>query len=69
MPMYDYRCENCGEIFEELVFSSNVPDEEIECPVCHEYVAKKLLSAPSISVGGSSSFGGGGNCGGGSGFS
>lgn len=67
MPMYDYRCGNCSEKFEELVFSSSVPDEEIECPNCHEKKATKLISAPGISIG-SSSFGGGGGCQGGKGF-
>jgi putative FmdB family regulatory protein len=54
MPMYDYRCRKCGTIFEELVFSSATPDEEIACPQCHERQAERLLSAPMIAVGGSS---------------
>lgn len=55
MPMYDYHCGNCDEEFEELVFSSTVPDEEIECPACHEFQATKLLSAPGIAIGSSGS--------------
>ncbi|NHZ86513.1 MAG: hypothetical protein GWP19_11645 [Planctomycetia bacterium] len=34
MPMYDYRCKNCDEVFEELVFSNTIPDKEIKCPKC-----------------------------------
>jgi len=71
MPMYDYQCKNCGEKFEELVFSSTVPDEDIVCPKCGEHQAERLLSAPAIS-GGSDSvsfFSSGSSCGGGSGFS
>ena len=55
MPMYDYRCKNCGETYEELVFSSTVPDEEIVCPNCNEKQSERLLSAPMVSTGGSNS--------------
>lgn len=54
MPMYDYRCKNCGEVFEELVMSSSTPDEEITCPKCKENKAERLISAPMISTGSSS---------------
>ncbi len=55
MPMFDYRCDNCGHEFEELVWSSTVPDEDITCPKCGEHRSRRLLSAPAVSVGGSSS--------------
>ena len=54
MPMYDYHCKNCGEKFEELVFSSSTPDEEITCPNCKENKSKRLFSAPMVSTGRSS---------------
>lgn|GEM_PF-411879 len=54
MPMFDYRCRNCEHVFEELVASSSVPDEEIECPRCKQRQSERLLSAPMISVGRSS---------------
>ena len=53
MPMYDYKCRSCSQLFEELVFSSTVPDEEITCPNCSENKAVKQLSAPAVSVGSS----------------
>jgi len=53
MPMYDYRCRNCAEIFEELVLSSSVPDEEIQCPKCGKSKSERLLSAPMVSTTGS----------------
>ncbi len=49
MPMYDYRCKNCAEVFEELVFSNTTPDEEIKCPKCYQNKSKRLFSAPMIS--------------------
>ncbi len=55
MPMYDYRCENCGKMFEELIWSSIIPDDEIQCPDCGEYKSKRQLSAPSVSSNSSSS--------------
>ena len=54
MPMYDYRCKNCDEIFEELVFSSHTLDKEIESPKCGQNKSERLLSATMISTGGSS---------------
>lgn len=57
MPMYDYRCKNCDEVFEELILSSTTPDEEIKCPKCGQNKSERLLSAPMISTGGSSSNG------------
>ena len=53
MPMYDYKCRSCSQLFEELVFSSNVLDEEITCPNCSENKAVKQLSAPAVAVGSS----------------
>ncbi|MFQ6604653.1 MAG: zinc ribbon domain-containing protein [Fidelibacterota bacterium] len=51
MPIYDYHCKNCDTDFEELVFSSLVPDEEITCPQCNKNEAQRQLSAPMISTG------------------
>ena len=55
MPMYDYRCKNCDEVFEELVFSSTEPDEDVTCPKCGQNKSERLLSAPMVSTGGNSS--------------
>lgn len=33
MPIYEYRCNGCGEIFENLVFASEI-EESYPCPVC-----------------------------------
>ncbi len=54
MPMYDYRCKHCDEVFEELVFSSTSDDTEIKCPKCGQNKSERLLSAPMIATGGSS---------------
>jgi putative FmdB family regulatory protein len=33
MPIYEYRCEDCGTKFEKLV-RSTVAASDIECPSC-----------------------------------
>lgn len=68
MPMYDYRCKECGHVFEELVFSRKLADSEIVCPQCKTRNSERLLSAPSIGgTGTDSAFSGG--CSSSSGFS
>jgi putative FmdB family regulatory protein len=70
MPMYEYRCQNCGAKFDELVPSAQIPDSDVACPQCGEYEAQKLMSAFASSGGGSVSYAGGGSssCGSSSGF-
>ena len=45
MPIYEYRCQNCNHVFEELIFSSLTKDEEIICPKCNQNTAEKMMSA------------------------
>ena len=64
MPIYEYRCENCGEPFEKLVkFSAS--DAQVECPKCGSKHTKKALSLFGVGAGkGSSSVGSSaGSCG------
>jgi putative FmdB family regulatory protein len=43
MPIYEYRCEKCGERFEKLVrgFSGQ---ESLECPRCGSSDVRKAVS-------------------------
>jgi len=45
MPIYEFRCKNCGHKFEELVFSSLSEKNDVVCPRCGKKNAEKLLSA------------------------
>ena len=45
MPLYEYRCKNCGHTFEKIQ-SFSAPEEK-ECPVCTGEV-ERLISAPAI---------------------
>jgi putative FmdB family regulatory protein len=49
MPIFDYRCAECGHTFELIVQTSTVP----ECPRCHTQHLEKLLSR--FAVGGQAS--------------
>ena len=40
MPMFEYQCEECGYIFEELIFGVNATNE-ISCPKCKSEKTEK----------------------------
>lgn len=42
MPIYDYRCKECGTI-SELLFRN--PDNDVKCPQCGGINMEKLVSA------------------------
>ena len=44
MPMYEFRCGDCGERFEELRSVSD-PEEGVDCPQCGGSRVERLLSA------------------------
>lgn len=46
MPLYEFRCEGCGEEFEELVSSSEVG--EVTCPSCGAEEVRRLQSGFAI---------------------
>ncbi len=60
MPIYEYRCNDCGKTFEKLVFNSS-QSENVECEHCKSKNTEKLVSA--ISSAGFSSGSTGGSCG------
>jgi putative FmdB family regulatory protein len=45
MLLYDFRCDDCGRVFEELVESR---DDEVRCPACASASATRQLSGFSI---------------------
>ncbi len=40
MPIFEFRCEDCGKLFETLAKR----DETVECPDCKSKNTKKQLS-------------------------
>jgi putative FmdB family regulatory protein len=71
MPLYEYRCESCGEKFEKLLSMSAASANGISCPDCGGESRRLVSTFAAHSKGESgqtSSIGGGGcaGCGGGS---
>ncbi|RJR29670.1 MAG: zinc ribbon domain-containing protein [Candidatus Latescibacterota bacterium] len=60
MPIFEYRCGKCGELFEELVMSSS---QTVACPSCGSIDLEKLISAIAKSSAGCDGCGGGSSCG------
>jgi putative FmdB family regulatory protein len=55
MPLYEYRCPDCGSNFEKIVRFSEA-DKTPLCPQCGKQNASKLISAGAV-IGTSSSGG------------
>jgi putative FmdB family regulatory protein len=63
MPLYEYRCKECGEEFEELMRSQDAQNPP--CPACGSPATEKKMSLFGGSVHGTGS---GGGCSSSSGF-
>jgi putative FmdB family regulatory protein len=46
MPIFEYRCRDCGNQSEQLVLSSSPAPI---CPACHSENLEKLMSASAVS--------------------
>jgi len=56
MPIYEFECQNCGQPFEELVFSSSAVSD-VKCPECGSgEIRKKISMFASKSSGSSNMF-------------
>jgi putative FmdB family regulatory protein len=42
VPIYEFKCKECGSEFEELVFGSA---EGVACPKCESSAVERLMSA------------------------
>ena len=51
MPIYEYRCESCGEQLEKLQKISEQPLKD--CPACGQPALKRLVSAAGFRLKGS----------------
>ncbi|NWF93637.1 MAG: zinc ribbon domain-containing protein [Syntrophaceae bacterium] len=43
MPIYEYRCRKCGEVFEKIQKVSEA-GESLRCPHCGEEKPERILS-------------------------
>lgn len=64
MPLYEYRCKDCGEVFEKMMRWSEA-DRSPSCPKCQSQDTQKKMSqiASFGSSAASGSWSGGSNCG------
>ena len=46
MPLFEYRCESCGHVFEQLILKGS---PEPTCPACGASTVEKLLSMFAVS--------------------
>ena len=51
MPIYDYRCDECGATYDVLHKVREIQDDVV-CPSCGSAKHTRLISAPSVSMGG-----------------
>jgi putative FmdB family regulatory protein len=51
MPLYEYKCDNCGQRFELIQKFSDPPAET--CPKCGSGPVQKQMSSPAIQFKGS----------------
>ena len=50
MPIYDYKCNDCGKTY-DVFHKVRVVAEDVVCPTCGSAKHTRLLSAPSFSMG------------------
>jgi putative FmdB family regulatory protein len=49
MPIYDYKCADCGTIYDVFHKVREIP-EDVICPSCNSNNYSRLLSAPNFSM-------------------
>lgn len=54
MPLYEFRCLECQEVFEILVIKSD-DQKEMKCPKCGAENFERVMSAAAFAMGGSGS--------------
>jgi putative FmdB family regulatory protein len=50
MPIYEFKCLKCNDIF-ELLLMTNDQKLEPSCPKCHSREIERVLSAASYNIG------------------
>ena len=60
MPIYEYACQGCGKVFEELVIRRS-DEADVKCPRCGKHDVARQMSRPAASPTSSGGGGGGGS--------
>ena len=45
MPTYEYRCQKCGETFEQVQHISEHETAQPPCPKCESHEVEQLMSS------------------------
>lgn len=61
MPIFEYKCNDCGRKF-DILHKSSSNLQEVVCPDCQSTNSKKLLSSFSASVNSGSNYSTGAPC-------
>jgi len=49
MPIYEYKCQSCGEAFTKVTRTvSSSEDEELACPACGSENVQRVISSVSV---------------------
>ncbi len=62
MPIYEYACDPCGKVFEQLILRKS-DEAEIECPSCGSRTVSRVMSRPAAARTGGSDGGPAPSCG------
>jgi putative FmdB family regulatory protein len=54
MPIYDYKCEECQKIY-DVFHKVREVEEDVVCPSCGSTKHTRLISAPMVRMGNSTS--------------
>jgi putative FmdB family regulatory protein len=49
MPVYEYRCQKCGQVI-ELLIRSKQEEKELRCTQCGASELQRLLSAATVGI-------------------
>lgn len=61
MPIFEFQCEECGEVFEELVLGNKI--DGVKCKKCKGSKVHKLISQVAFKAGGKFVSSSGSSCG------
>jgi putative FmdB family regulatory protein len=49
MPIFEYQCQKCGYIFEEVLYKYITDKVSTQCPICKS-IAPKIMSKGSFRI-------------------
>ncbi|UCF30933.1 MAG: zinc ribbon domain-containing protein [bacterium] len=50
MPLYEFECRKCGEVFDRIISLSEREKGEVSCPKCESPDVKQVLGGGTYSI-------------------